>query len=131
MEHLKRYLTFFSESQLKNVFFEDLCHDPQVLMKTIWEFIGVDPNFTLNNAIPRNAAFGSRNLIRFVNIIKKTYVQKILPQKIRVQIREGLSKIGKRPKMEPEIRAWLIDYYYKYNRELEELTGRDLSGWDK
>jgi hypothetical protein len=128
-EHLKRYLSLFPAAQLKTVFFGDLCRNPQAIMQEIWEFIGVDLGGRRIIKKPRNTAFGSRKIKRLVNTITRTYLHKILPKRARIQIREGLSKFGERPNMNKEIRAWLIDYYDKRNRELEELTGRNLAHW--
>lgn len=38
-------------------------------------------------------------------------------------------KRQEQPRMDPEIRQWLIDHYREHNQALEAYTGRDLTSW--
>lgn len=129
-QQLKRYLALFPESQIKVVFLEDLKRDPQSLVSELWEFIGVNPNYPLKDPTLQNPA-PSKATVLASKIAKITKLHKIIPRQIKHEILTHLAKIGKRPEMNKETRAWLIDHYYPHNRELEKLVGRDLSHWDK
>lgn len=130
-QQLKRYMALFPKSQLMVIFFEDLCHDPQKVVQDIWNFIGVDPKRSLKDTTPRNVAFANKKVFLLARKLASTKLHKILPEKTRAQLAGHLARIGSRPEMGKEIRAWLVGHYYQHNRELEKLTGRNLSHWDK
>jgi len=44
-QHLKAWLKYFPQEQLKVFLFEDLVNDPKGLLKSIFEFLKVDPEF--------------------------------------------------------------------------------------
>ncbi len=127
---LKRYLALFPKSQIKVVFLEDLKRDPQFIISELWEFIGVDPNYPLKDLTLQNPARSKATLLAS-KIAKITKLHKIIPKQMKHKLLTHLAKIGKRPEMNKETRAWLINHYYPHNRELEKLVGRDLSHWDK
>jgi hypothetical protein len=129
--HIKRYLSLFDESQLKIVFFEDLCNEPQHVVKDIWDFLEVDTAHDLEESIPRNIAFSNKRIKMLFNPVFKMNLHRLFPEGIRLKLRKIFSKIGKKPEMKEETKAWLIDYFFEHNRELEKLTGRDVSVWDK
>jgi hypothetical protein len=57
-------------------------------------------------------------------------LQRVLPRKMLAVARTTLSKIGHRPTMSGETRAWLRRHYEPHNRRLEELLERDLGAWN-
>jgi hypothetical protein len=130
-QHLKRYLSLYDTSQLKIVFFEDLCNEPQQVVKDIWDFLEVDTAHDLEESIPRNIAFSNKRIKMLFNPVFRMNLHRLFPEGIRLKLRKIFSKIGQRPEMEKEIKAWLIDYFYEHNRQLETLTGRDVSDWNK
>jgi hypothetical protein len=132
-QQLKRFLKVFPEEQMKVILYEDLCRDPGAEMSSIFRFIGVDPSFEpdtddrLNvSGIPRNRAiydyYSSANLVHLVG--------RMIPKFARRIMKSGLARtLLKKPELEPSIRKKLVDCFREDVGDLEELIGRDLSGW--
>jgi hypothetical protein len=130
-QQLARYFALFPKSQIKIMFFEDLVHDPQSIATELWDFIGVDSSFPLKDTAPVHVSYNTRTVGQFVQTIGRMGILKLVPRSMRVRFRNILLHIGRKPKMNPEIRAWLIEHYHEHNRALEELLSCDLSHWDR
>lgn len=127
---INRYLALFPKSQVKIVFFEDLVDDPQSLARELWDFVEVDPSLCLKATRPRNVSWNSKRVASLIGIILRLRLQRIAPEILRIYVRAFLSNFGDRPTMDSGIRSHLLEHYCRYNRELETIVARDLSGWD-
>lgn len=130
-QHLKRFMALFPKPQIKVILFEDLCCDPQAVVRDVCCFIGVDSKHTLKDNLARNTAYNSRVMRRLADKLVSTKVHKIFPDKMTRLVVRLLSGFGNRPTMGKDIRAWLVGHYYQHNRELEKLVERDLHHWDR
>ena len=102
----------------------------------ICKFIGVDESFQFAKRKP-NASFipKSAMLSRLMTIESKTKFKLLnfLPGQLRSTITEQLFKLNASkqeiPKIKPETRAKLIDFFREDILKLEKLIQRDLSTW--
>jgi len=114
--YLKDYLQFFDSDQIHICFYEDLCRDPQSLLKNIFQFLGVDDGFQCNTSKIFNSAKDAKistknNLQNFIKTLFKTTHSSITDP------------------INPNIQKKLIDIYQEDILNLQELTHRDLSHW--
>lgn len=130
VRYLKRYWQTFGREQLRVYLYDDLQADPVAMMQDIYRFIGVDPSFTPEVSIHYNQAMLPRSqrigkAMRTQHFLKKM-VKKLLPSPVRRKI-WGLNRT--RPHLPADIRQELTAGHADEIRELEDLLGRDLSGW--
>jgi Sulfotransferase domain len=125
-EQIRNYLQFFSRRQMLFLRFEDFIRDPNTLLRTVYEFIGVSTNEVIDTGLRRNTG----SLPRSVALAwwSNTLFKDTLPYRV-------IRKINKVPStgyppMSAEIKQRLRDYYRPHNCELAELLGWDLSAWE-
>ena len=132
--HIIRYLKLFPRDQIKIIFLEDMSHNPRQVVDDVLKFLGVDSEYTpFDTSLSNEGSYRSVGhlLERSVrSTARSTKLKRFIPRRLRNTLSETLSRIGPRPKMNPKTRAWLVDHYYPFNRELEEIVGRDLKHWD-
>lgn len=141
--HLKRYFDLFDRSQLKVFLYEDLRNNADQLMKELFAYIGVDPNFRPSleteynvSGIPKNRMvdqlIGSNSIIvRTAKAIAPTVVERL---KSSPAAQKKLTDLRKknldRSPLSAEVRARFLDEVYGQEIEkLAQLLGRDLSHW--
>lgn len=131
IQYINRFLEHFIRDQLLVLLFDDLKANPQGFFQTVFNFLGVDPDFSTPAMTESfNPAAVWRNpLYRW--FFKKPHRDEWLPVKFR-----RLTYFGKRipwqyPPMNPDTRQRLLDFYRPWNRQLAAFLGRDLPGWDQ
>src|ERR1700690_1277069 len=135
--HLKRYYSFFRNDQIFVSFFDDLSDNPVSFLKDLCTFLEVDnsfvPNFTVNNEFgyypyqryrqwiyESDYEHPARRMIRFFFPARmRRSVHKILDQHQTIP----------KPSMRLETRQALISYFREGIEQLQDITGRNLSGW--
>jgi hypothetical protein len=144
IDQIERYQGLFGKRNIGVWFQEDIKSDPAKVLREIFSFINVDPDFTpsvLNQKVgetkklPGAAGFvfykilspainapGIRSIWRFMrrttNI--KQYLNKLLRQ-------DGES--GNYPALDPETRSRWIEHYRPWNERLFEALGRRMDNW--
>lgn len=103
IEHLQRWMKYYPKDQFLVLKSEDMYNDPAATMKQTLDFLGLPGLATKTN---------------------HEYKQYRLPQKTGYQNKEF------RPKMKPETRQYLLDFFKPYNTRLHEFLGRDF-GWNE
>jgi len=83
-KHLSAYRDYFSDKQIKLLFFSDFIENPSVQLETCCEFLGVDGTFIFENAdTPRNATANKKMERPLIVKIKQLkiieMVKKVLP----------------------------------------------------
>lgn len=135
---LKRYYDLFSHQQIKVFLYDDLQKNLPGLLREIYQFLEVDPDFIPGSTARYNVSgeirskklhqiskwlFSKPNPIRWLS-------RKIIPEKWRLNtasyFRESNLKKQEIPK---NIRRDLSGLYSDEIRSLEKLIGRDLSHW--
>jgi len=121
---IKSFRKYFSNDQMLVLITEDLGQNPEKVMKKIFEFLGVNTNFTSPN-------WGSKHHKGKIPRIRELDKFKI---KIRIRlIRRFINYINLKdyPPMKPQTKEYLTNYFKPYNKELEKFLKINLSGWLK
>lgn len=137
-EQLNRYYQVFDRHQIKVVLYDDLLKDARALMRTIFEYLEIDPSFTPDttarpnvSGFPKNPGFHQFMYRLFMqdNPIKRiSHV--IFPKAFRQKVMVNMRQINLEKRSMPEdIRGELGDLFHEDIRKLEKLIGRDLSNW--
>ncbi|MGB3671943.1 MAG: sulfotransferase [Phormidesmis sp.] len=140
-EGMKHFLETFGPDQIKVFLYDDLRQDSAGLMKQLYEFIGVDPNFEVDTGrkqqtaqVPKNQSINQ--LLQTNNPVRSlagSILRKVMPEERRQQLRSRLIAANSEGKealpLSTEDRQLLEDYYRDDVRQLQDLLGRDLSGW--
>ncbi|PPS44234.1 sulfotransferase [Chroococcidiopsis sp. TS-821] len=132
-KQLKRYLDLFDRSQIKICLYEDLNTNPAGVLKDLFEFLAVDSSFEADvsrkynvSVVPKNPLLGS--LIKNFKSVKPI-MKNLLPDGVRHYIRSKVFDTP--PPISPELRKQLVEEYREDILQMQELLGRDLSGWLK
>lgn len=128
---IRRYFELFPRERLKIVSLEDLAQNPQLVVSAVWSFLGVDPDIQLVDSKPQNTSV-SLFRVQVVKYVRRVKVLQTLPRSVKSFGLRLSDSIGARmPTILPSVKEFLVDHYYEHNRDLEKLTGRDLSHWDE
>lgn len=141
-KYLNLYLNFFERNQLKICFYENLQHTPDILMRDIFQFLGVDEKYKITNyntyynkgGITKNQFIYSllNNFKEYFNVFFKGVLPEEINQKLYYiynHIRN--TNLTSSPTLREEIRQKLIKIYHDDILHLEELIHQDLSTWLK
>ena len=137
-EQLSRYYHVFNPGQIKVVLYDDLVKDAKGLMKSIFEYLEVDPTFNPDTS-PRPNVSGFPKSPKFHQFMYRLFMQDnpikrisrvIIPKNFRqkVMVDMRLANLEKRS-MPEDIREELKVLFHEDIKKLEELIGRDLSIW--
>ena len=129
---VKRYQQVFPPEQLLIILLDDLKQDPSVTLKSIFRFIGVDPEVEMNLKIRRNVATLPAN--RFVsmlynNLFVRKYVSGPLGDKLKEPLKKIFFKTAGLPVLAEAENQYLSGLFEKDIHELQLLIKRDLSTW--
>ncbi|MBD3311263.1 MAG: hypothetical protein GF349_02045 [Candidatus Magasanikbacteria bacterium] len=84
IDHIKRYLRYFSKEQLLILIYEDIKRDPQKFIKSIYNFLNVDDNFVPESLNKRVNVTGPKTSLLRSNYIN--WKNKIMSSKIKKNI---------------------------------------------
>ncbi|NNC82804.1 MAG: sulfotransferase [Flavobacteriales bacterium] len=136
-QQVRAFLQAFDK--VKVLRYDDLKNAPAETMREIFRFIGVDPSLEVTtekqfnpSGTPRSAFL--QKLLIHDNPLKRLIrplVRSLMSKERRENIRKELKSMNLRDyeQMDPELRTELRSYYAQDIRELEALTGLDLSDW--
>ena len=142
-EGIKHFLDTFSPEQVKIFLFDDLRRDSDQLMSEFYEFIGVDSSFKVSTQKKRQTAEVPKNLavnklLRTKNPLREgaaKVLRAVMSEERRQKLRSQLISANSQGKeslpLSNETRKELEDYYREDILKLQDLLGRDLSGWFK
>lgn len=103
IDQLAYWLNYFPREQFLILKTEDLYSAPATIMQQTLKFLGM-PQAQIDT--------------------NKVY------KKYKVPSKTGYREVSEAPKMKPETRSELVDYFRPYNARLYEFLGQDL-GWDQ
>ena len=132
---LRRYYELFGSDRIQVCLYEDLKGDPVDTTQTIFRFLGVDDAFSPDTAVRYNVSGipKSRALETFVTRPNrlKNVVKPLMPEgwRRRTSVKVRNRNLTTAPPMPESTRRELTDAYRDDVLELQELIGRDLSGW--
>ena len=129
---VKTYLDLFPRANVRIYLYEEAWSDPARFLKSIFEFLDVDPEFqadisrrSLQARTPR--ALTGQYLLRKSGITPR--LKNLLPKTVREGIRRTLFKSNGSPRMDALDRKYLCDYYRDDVEKLSVLLDRDLGAW--
>ena len=132
--HLSRYYERFPTEQIRVFLYEDLDRDPHGFLRELFRFLGVDDAFQPDVSVRWNPSGRPRSR-RFQRVLTghhpvKEAVKRVIPPEWGHRVIDRIQVANlERPPLSPETRADLVAGYEDDIRRLEQLIGRDLSGW--
>jgi hypothetical protein len=127
---LGRYLERF-ERNVWIGFYEDFKSGPRAVLRDIFRFLGVGPEFSPDMARRHLEAQVPR--IPAIPWLKRTGVWRaaasVTPAHLRPLIRRKLMRNPGSTRMDPADRRFLLDFYREDVRSLSTLLGRNLDAW--
>jgi hypothetical protein len=129
---VKKYLDLFPRANVRIYLYEEAWSDPAQFLKSIFEFLEVDPEFktdvsqrSLQARVPR--ALTGQYLLRKAGITPR--LKTLLPKTVREGVRRTLFKSNASARMGALDRKYLCDYYRDDLEKLSLLLDRDLGAW--
>jgi len=135
-EQIKRYYDVFPPEQILVCWYGEYRKEPQKVVRSIYEFLEVDPDFQVDTSQKLNAAgvprFGKMNYwLNQSGII--SWAKRNFPRSLRKPFKKWMYSEGKEdiPEMSDQEREWLVNYYRSDIEKLSALLDKDLSHWLK
>lgn len=135
-DQVQRYVDKFGKEQVRIYLYDDLLKDAQGVYRDIFEFIGVDADFEMDTSARHNTTKSVRkskwlhDFLMYPNGLKS-----VLRQVIPASVRKPLSaKVYRKnaaaaEKLSAEVRHEVTASFETEILRLQDLIGRDLSGW--
>jgi hypothetical protein len=128
---LKSYLERFDPAALRIILFEDIVDAPAATVRSLFEFLGVRPDFQPDVSRVSNPGGLPRSLMlhRFLKDPRVRRFGRVLPRRV-VEGAHRLQKANLRKQtLRPEDRAQALEHFRDDIRRTQDLIGRDLSHW--
>jgi hypothetical protein len=130
---LSRYFERFDRGRINVLLYDDLAADPSVVMRSLYEFLGVDGAFAVDVSTRHNAGAIPRlpilNWMLSKSVAAFRRVFPSLPKGSGIVARIKPRLLRPPDPLPPHIRRRLIDYFRDDVARTGELIGRDLSHW--
>lgn len=135
--HLQRFYQQFPKEQIKIFLYEDLKNNRQQLLKDLYNFLEVDPNFTPKmdqqfNVTRKPKSRLLNNFLSKSNPLRNLLI-KITPDKVRNMLNLYQRNLAgsKFPPIPEKIKIELLTEYRESILQLQDMINRDLSDWLK
>lgn len=134
-EQLQRYYSCFDESQIKVFLYEDLRENPRALLKEVFAFLDVDPDFEPDFSLQYNQGGVPKMALLNKFLTKpsrlKAWLKPMMPLPIVRMYTELKHNNLEKPPLDPAVKELLIDQYRPDIEALSLRLRRDLSSWMK
>ena len=131
---VKAYLDLFPRANVRIYLYEEAWNDTAAFLKSIFEYLDVDPEFradvsrrSLQGRAPRTLT--GQYLLRKAGITPR--LKTLLPKMVRRRVRRFLFSSNDPRRMDAPDRKYLSDYYRSDVEKLSSLLDRDLGAWLK
>ena len=133
-QQVKRYIDNFGKDRVKIYLQDDMRDNMKDVLKDLFTFLEID-----NSMIPKiNKKYNIFSISKY-NFINKIYVfhrtrkylSKILPNNNKEYLKKILFQNYDKPKLNDDIKTYLLSVYLDDINNLEQLINRDLSNWKK
>jgi len=122
---IEHYVNLFPSKNILFLFFEDFIDSPQQTLKDVCKFLEIEPiSFDLSN-LKKNSGRAQRIVSHELDK-PRTIVGLLKKLKLRLVNKGHLSKT---PQISSATRDFIIESVSKDVKEIENLTGRNLSHW--
>ncbi|MCB0108675.1 MAG: sulfotransferase [Caldilineaceae bacterium] len=134
-EQLQRYYDLFDDSQIRVFLYDDLRTQPAAMIRSLFEFIEVDPSFEPDmsfrenkTGIPRSARL--QLFLKYKHPLK-SIIKPFIPSSWRRSLRVAVTNRNLTPaqKLTETARQQLLADYAEDITNLQDLIKRDLSAW--
>lgn len=137
-KQLKRYTALFPASRLRVFVYERFLREPEVVLREIFQFLGVDPHHRPNTSRRYNVSGEPRSRLfhRLVigdNLLKRTF-RPLVPRWLRSRVVTAVQSWNVAPgevHMEEATRELLADRFAGDMEALERCHCLDLSDWTR
>ncbi len=133
---LKRYFDRFNSGQIAVYTYDDFKADPRALLRSIFQFLGVDPEFVPDMTMRHNVSGVPKSRLLHSVVARpsaaKDLVKRLLPLSVRRRLHAALMRkniVAIEPKVAANTERALREEYREDILRLENLLGRDLSAW--
>ena len=128
-KNIKSFLDIFPKDQIKILIFEDWINDPKSAIDEILKFL--DLNYEIKNftSVKANTFRATRNKTSqkiFRSKISSQIARSIMPDSLRIMLRDKILYTTKKPVMAEKERTTLIEYYKEDVKNLQSLLGKEL-----
>lgn len=132
--HLKRYFDIFDPMQIKIYIYDDFKAEPIRVLRNIFQFLGLNEAFIPDLSIKYNVGGIPRCKAWHTFFQIRPVLRPLVPATLRQHVASNLSSFQRRvlakpPPVEPNVRRELVQILRADILELQNLIGRDLSGW--
>lgn len=134
---IQRYLALFPREQIRFYLYDDLRHDPQGVVRDLFEFLGVDDTFRPDmseqynvSGVPKNRFLfnlANRRSPPLVRLVLRAIGSDYTLLRIKQVILRGLQQPA--PRLNRQFRQELTREFHDDILCLQELLQRDLSMW--
>jgi hypothetical protein len=132
-EMLARYYDAFPRERIHVFVFDDLKRDTLGVVRELYGFVGVDPEFRPNLETPHNVGGmpASRGLERLLTSHRlQSLLEPVIPRGLADRVRRIRTRnLRRAPELSPDLRAELIERFRDDIGRTSELIGRDLTAW--
>lgn len=134
IEQIKRFRKYFSKDQILVLITEELKSNPEIIMRQIFEFLQINPDFKSESWYNRKLNIGRKPRIKALQLIRgklhriQTYYFPRLVFLINPTLHaiDTINLTKGYPKMSLETRKFLINYFKSHNIKLEKYLRRRL-----
>jgi Sulfotransferase family len=133
-QRVRSYLEVFGEERVRIYLFEELSKNPEPVLETLFEFLGVSPRHEVDTGRVYNRSGQPRSRLLADFLTRSNPVtaaaRRLLPEDFRDRIKNAMLNLNTGPKdaIDDRSRAYLRGYFADHVRKLERLLGREL-GW--
>jgi hypothetical protein len=131
-DQVKRYLDRFPRKNIRIYWYEEDWREPDRLFADLFQFLGVDKEFRPNSSrkkLERRAPRFARAYHLAMLLDLTHQIGQVIPENLRIPIRNFLFKRGTSLKMASVDRDLLIGYYREDILRLGSLLHHDVSAW--
>jgi hypothetical protein len=131
----RKFLDAFPRGQFLFLLYDDLVRDSQGLLRLIFQYLEVDPGIIPDMGKRFKVGRWPKHF-RLHNLLNSKrgpvrWTERILSRKVHRKIMHWLNakNLGRPPALDPQLRRELTGRYREDILKLQDLIGRDLSGW--
>lgn len=134
-QQVKAFIDEFGVDRVRVFLYNDICNDPVDVCQKMYEFVGVDPDFTPDVNVRHNSVSGEPRVgWIFSALISKHGIKRAVAKLIPARIKQGIKRLVakvllRRDDMNRSTRQELLRWYQGDIEQLERLIGRDLGLW--
>ncbi len=132
-EMLSRYFEFFPRHQIYTYLFEDMRADSLAIVRNVYEFVGVEPEFRPDLETPHNVG-GVPESMRVEKLLTnkqlRTLVEPLVPESfVNLARRLRTKNLLKAPRLPAQMRQEMIEGLRDEIMATAQLVGIDLGQW--